>query len=53
MLQITILDENDSVKFTSALREVPEEGKVYDETISPAFIAFSASGTIKAVNLLQ
>lgn len=44
-----ILDENNAVKFTSAIRETPEEGATYDETVPPAYTAFSADGTIETV----
>ena len=47
--QIEILDDNGSVKFTSALMETPEEGAVFDETIPPAYLAFSAEAIIEAV----
>lgn len=49
IIQIVILDENNAVKFTSAIREIPEEGATYDETVPPAYIAFSADGIVETV----
>merc|ERR550534_1365004 len=50
--QITVIDENGQVKFTSALREIPDEGTVYDDSVVPGYIAFSASGIIETDELV-
>lgn len=50
--KVVILDENGQVKFTSALRETPDEGSFYDETVVPAYNSFSANGTLESEELV-
>jgi len=50
--KVTIIDENGQVKFTSALLETPIEGTFYDETVAPAYIAFSANGSVESDELV-
>lgn len=44
------MDERGDVKFTSSYLEDPLRGASYDDTIPPAFLAFSPAGTIESVS---
>lgn len=49
--QVYLLDEDNEVKFTSSYMEQPLRGNSYDDTIPPAFLAFSPSGVVIAVSI--
>lgn len=45
------MDEEGQVKFTSSVMEDPLYGVEYDDSIPPAFLAFSPAATVVAVSL--
>ncbi|XP_063880659.1 putative N-acetylated-alpha-linked acidic dipeptidase isoform X1 [Scylla paramamosain] len=44
--KVFLLDEAGQVKFTSSVMEEPLDGVPYDDSIPPAFLAFSPAGTV-------
>ncbi|KAK8404098.1 hypothetical protein O3P69_000271 [Scylla paramamosain] len=47
--KVYLLDEEGNVKFTSSILEEALRGEDYDDTIPPAFLAFSPSATVVSV----
>ncbi|XP_071530793.1 N-acetylated-alpha-linked acidic dipeptidase 2-like [Panulirus ornatus] len=50
--KVYLLDEAGEVKFTSSVMEEPLDGVQYDDSIPPAFLAFSPAGTVVTEELV-